>query len=126
LPGAIPEGIVVTFSKTGECTVSGPTELPPGEYTYVLRDLSSVRHALIISYLLEGKTFQDLLDMQVVPGRYWPKPDWVVYANAIDGWRNESRNELYTVFSLEKGEHFVYLESTVPISLWFCAPLTVR
>ena len=127
LPGLVPEGIVITFTKKEECTVSGPTELPAGEYTYVLRDLSGVRHTIYISYLLDGKTYQDLVDMQGKPGRYWPKPDWVVYAKITDGWRNESRNELYLTFSLEEGEHAaVYLGSTQPVSLWFCAPIWVK
>jgi hypothetical protein len=122
----VPEGIVVTFSeKKGECTVSGPTELPPGEYTYVYRNPSvGIIH---IAYLLEGKTIEDLLRMQGKPGRYWPKPDWVAYAKMIDGWRNESRNERYTTFSFEEGELVVYIDKYgLPPGLWFCAPLRVK
>ncbi|MCK5633688.1 MAG: hypothetical protein KAI06_01305 [Anaerolineales bacterium] len=126
LPGSIPEGIVITFTKKEECTVSGPTELPPGEYTFVLRDLSDTNQRLYLSYYIDGKTNQTVLDKQVVPGRWYPKPDWIVYAKMIEEWRNESRNEKYFTYSLEEGEHGVLLGSSSPISLWVCDPIWVR
>ena len=72
----------------------------------------------------DDESFQTLLDRQVVPGRYWKKPDWYVFVERTDGWENESRNEVYNTFSLEHGENVVSLLGTG--SLWFCAPIWVK
>ena len=79
LPGFVAEGIEVTFDGI-ECTVSGPTELPIGEHSFVLKDLSGQNQVLYVSYLLDGKTFQDFLDEQPnEPDVYLPKPSWVIH-----------------------------------------------
>jgi hypothetical protein len=125
LPGLIPEGIIIEFvSKTEGCTVSGPTEVPPGEYTFVLVDKVEGR-GFYVSYLLDGYTFQDVLDIQGRPGRHWPKPDWVEYAHAIDGGLDVARNELVRTYSLEEGDLMIYVGGTNPLGNWFCSPLTV-
>ena len=76
-----PEPVVVEvgdviFDGT-ECTVSGSTELPPGRYSFVLKDLSEEDVHLFVSRLTDGKTFQDLLDLQSEPGEYVPEQDWL-------------------------------------------------
>jgi hypothetical protein len=116
LPGLIPKGIILTFTGD-ECTGSGPIEVKPGEYTIVLRNLTEKSNSIYVAYLLEGKTYQDLVKAQ-------GKPDWVVYADMIDGWRDEGNNERFLTVSLEEGEHALYIGSNKP-SLWFCAPLRV-
>jgi hypothetical protein len=124
LPGAIPEGIVVTFSGKDKCTVSGPAELPPGDYTYIYRNRTM--GTLDLVYLLDGHTMQDLLDIQGEPDRWFPKPVWAEYAASIHTSRNPSRNEVYTTFSLEEGYLVVYIYTQAPTQLWLCAPLIVR
>jgi hypothetical protein len=68
---------------------------------------------------------QTLVDMQGKPGRYWPKPDWVEYADVLDGWKNESKTVYFATYTLEEGELVIYTGGLSPVSLWFCAPLTV-
>jgi hypothetical protein len=126
LPGLIPDGILVTFAKNKKCQFSGPTDLPPGEFTFVLRDLSGTYHDLYVASLLGGKTYQDLVDNQKVPGRYWPEPDWVDCEDAVDGWRNQARHEAYYTYALEKGQKAVFLVSSSPPAIWLCAALSIK
>ena len=115
--------IEVTFDGT-ECTVSGPTELPTGDHKFVLKDLSEQNQVLYVSLLLDGKTYQDLLDLQSEPGEYYPKPSWVVHTKG--GMRRNAKGEHVWTYSLDiEGEHAIYLGSAFPHSLWFCAPLKV-
>jgi hypothetical protein len=69
MPGMFPEGISVTIDEDGECTVSGPTELPAGETTFVLRspldlwdpskqELSGESYQLYINLLEDDTTYQ--------------------------------------------------------------------
>ncbi len=125
LPGSVPEGIIITF-KGEKCTVSGPTEVPPGDLTFVVRDLSGQRQELYVLYYLDGKTHQDMVEKQGIPGRWWPKPIWTDYANIIDVWRDTSRSEKYYTYSLEEGEHSLFLGSSSPVSNWICASLWVK
>ena len=129
LPGSVPEGIILS-SKGKKCTVSGPTELPTGDVTFVLRDLSELDQTFYVGYFTMGYTFQDLIDLQGTPGRFWsPKPKWLIDAYMIEGgmWNDASRNEQYFTYSLdEEGEYVVYLGTHDPPRLWFCAPLQVK
>ena len=79
--------------------------------------------SLNVSYLLDGYTFQDVLDAQGTPGRGYPKPDWVEYAKVRSGGMIKSRNEQVYTYSLEESELIVYVGESS--GLWFCAPLTV-
>ena len=122
-PTATPTPIVVTFDGN-ECTVSGPTELPTGEHSFLVKDLSGQRLLLYVSRLVDGKTFQDMLDLQSEPGEYYSKPSWVIYPGRTSE-RIAEGEDLFT-FSLDKeGEHAIYLFGDWPLSLWFCAPLKV-
>ncbi len=105
--------------------MEGPAEVPPGDYTFVLFNETDDPQALYVSYVFDGHTYQDLVDMQGTPGRYWPKPDWVEYADVLDGWMNESRTVYFATYALEEGEVVVYTGSNRPATLWFCAPLKV-
>jgi len=84
LPGSVPEGIEVTFDGN-ECTVSGQTESPIGEHSFILNDLSEMNSELWVLRLRNGKTFQDLLDEQGEPGVWWAKPSWVSHARHTVG-----------------------------------------
>ena len=62
----------VIFDGT-ECTVTGSKKLPPGKYSYVLHDESEYEAQMYIGRLLDGKTTQDMLDLQGEPGAYVPE-----------------------------------------------------
>jgi len=124
MPGAIPKGIIVTYTGR-KCVYTDPTEIPPGEYTFVLRDQKNEKQIVYVGYLLEGKTYDEVVERQKEPGRYFPLFSWVEQANLIGNVKNEGRNEKYYTFSLEEGEYIVYLYSYSTTDLWLCAPLRV-
>jgi len=126
LPGAMPEGILVTFKNN--CDFSGPTELPPGEYTFILIDDGKVNGSLYVTDLIPGKTTHDLLNHpNMKNGTWWSAAlDLLENAKLIDGWRNESRGELYFTYYLEKGEHVLYRGSTNPHFQWYCGSIYVK
>ena len=80
---ASPEPVIelgeVIFDGT-ECTYSGPTELVPGRYSMILRDLSDIDVDIWVGRTTDGKTYQDFMDLAIDPNVYFPKPDFVNYA----------------------------------------------
>jgi hypothetical protein len=128
-----PEPVVevgdVVFDGT-ECTVSGSTELLPGGYSLVLKDLSEKDVHLLVRRLTDGKTFQDLLKLQSEPGGHTPMPDWVapVVERGI-AWQEPDGGEVHTYELISEGEYAIILWSfataTTPLGTWFCAPFCV-
>ncbi len=113
--------IEVTFDGN-ECTVSGPTEIPTGNYPFVWNDLSEQQNTdFWVSRLLDGKTFQDLLDLQSEPGEYFPKPSWVVHSPGYYSFTAE----VWVIILDEVGEHAIYLGGKNPLSIWHCASFQV-
>jgi hypothetical protein len=122
------EGITVKFYGE-ECEVSSPSVVPEGEYLFIFKDLEGKSSAdLYVAGLTEGHTFQDLLDIQGEPGRYWHKPNWVIYDKKVDVEFDIAAGEKRIIYSLEKGEHAIYIGNVLPPArngLWFCVPLIV-
>ena len=127
VPGSVPEEIEVTFDGN-ECTVSGPTELPMGDHSFVLNDLSEMNAELWVLRLLDGKTFQDLLDERGEPGMWWPQPGWVGYARHAGGpLKNANGGEVWTYLVDIEGDYVIMVGEYTPASkrIWFCPPLKV-
>jgi len=130
LPGSVPEEIEVTFDGN-ECTVSGPTELPIGEHSFILNDLSEMNAELWVLRLRDGKTFQYLLDEQGErggPGVWWPQPSWVVHARHTGGpLKNANGGEIWTYVVDIEGDYVIMVGEYRPCSkrIWFCPPLMV-
>ncbi len=113
-----PSPPIEVFFYGNECTVSGPTEIPKGDHPIVLNDQSDMNVILLVGKLTDGKTFQDLLDLQSEPGESFPKPSWVVYAQ-----KYSSPDSEYWIYELdEPGEYALYVWGSSPEILWFCAP----
>ena len=130
LPETVIEMGEVIYDGT-ECNVSVPTELPPGRYSIVLKNLSEEEVKLWTQRITEGKTYQDLLDLQNEPGEYVPKPDWVVSAIETGSARDKpDGGKVYTYKFVSEGEYFVglwiYATTTAPMKRWFCAPFLVK
>lgn len=118
-PTPSPPPIEIAFDGN-ECTVSGPTEVPTGNYPFVWNDLSEQQNTdFWVGRLLDGHTYQDLLDLQSEPGEYYPKPSWVVHSSAYYSFDAE----IWVVILDEPGDYFIDLGSKH--SLWFCAPFKV-
>ena len=116
------EMIEVTWDGN-ECTVTGPTELPVGNHSFALIDLSDQEVVLDVIILLEGKTLQDALDEQGEPGRWWQRPDWAVHASQWMGPPkiDENGREVWT-YVLDKEGDYIIIVGTYPVEnmWWFC------
>lgn len=64
------------------CSSTGPTELTAGEHSMVITNTTDdATVAMYVRRLVDGHTYQDLLDVQAAiggPGTYHPKPAWVL------------------------------------------------
>jgi hypothetical protein len=109
---------VVTFDGS-ECTHSGPSEVPVGEYTFVFKNESDLGLGFYLNQILEGKTFQDLQDWQLEPGVYLPPPSWIAHPSSY-----YSSTEGTTVHILDKAGLYATLIGN-NTSLWFCGPFEV-
>ena len=123
-----PEPVIeVTFYGDG-CTVTGPSELPPGEHTFTFIDKSEWKGELYVVYLDPGKTTQDHLDLQSEPGEWKPKPSWIHYNISVSRESQEldDKKVITETWRLDRvGEHNIlcYVES--PRYLWIAAPLMI-
>jgi hypothetical protein len=130
------ERIEVTWNGT-ECTVSGPAELPAGEHTFVLYDLDKQIANLAVSRLVQGKTFQDMLDKQDEPGEDFAWPSWARAAILRAAPSKEADGGEVRVFFLKnEGEYAMHLricliDPTSPVGticpehIWPCGSLQV-
>ena len=136
LSGAMPEGIVITFSKSfsGKCKINGPTELAPGDYSFVLGledsrsgDFTDLGH-LEVSYLIDGKTSQDLLNHpNMKNGSWWGDAfSLLEKVKVIDSWRNETRVEKYYTYSIKPGEIVIARWTQNPHFYWYCGTIYVK
>jgi hypothetical protein len=120
---AVESGIEVIFYGE-ECETTAPEVLPAGDYDFYITDKDENTSAsLYVARITEGHVYQDLLDPQEEPGVYYPKPDWLIYADTIDAEFIDTDQKRFTK-TLEEGEHAVYIY-TRPTGLWFCVPIMV-
>jgi hypothetical protein len=136
MPGAVPEGILLPHNSDDLCTVSGRSEVPAGEVAFILRITGRLKpHSidpklfpvgLRLFLLDEGTTFQELLDRQGKPGRFFPIHLQYDAPRIKDEWRNESRQERYRVYGLEAGDHvLITVGSDFPHSPSLCGEIWV-
>ena len=128
LRGSVAEGIVVNWLGTRKgCTVTGPTEVAPGEVTVVVENWS--REANLFVTYIGDYSYEDLPALQGRPGKYWKKPPWMEFARAVDGWQDEVRKEVVRTYAVDREAEMMIGVYTVvdgrPLSTWICGPLTV-
>lgn len=117
--------IEVTFDGN-KCTVSGATEVTRGVNSIVLIDLSGEIDDLQALHLLDGHTYQDLIDLQGGPGKNYTGQSWIVQSMRIGKKWNESiGGDVYTFYLQDEGEYSIVVAKLNPIKVWFCAPLKV-
>ena len=109
----------VTFDGNG-CTVSGPTEVPIGDYSFLLNNVSSRRVKLIVAQLLDGHTFQDLVDLQTEPGDTYGIEPWM-----SQPFYYTKDHKIYTVSLDEAGEHAIVISEYKHVGIWHCVPFQV-
>ena len=124
LPTQLPQTFKATFDGI-ECTHSGPTEVSVGEYSFLLENLSDENLGLWTGQILDGHVYQDMLDLQSEPGKYFRKPDWFVYT-VSQGYRIEPNGDkVYTYKLPETGEYVIDIGWSLPETLWFCGSFQV-
>ncbi|MCK5053553.1 MAG: hypothetical protein KAR65_04710 [Anaerolineales bacterium] len=105
-----------------ECIVSGPARIPTGNYRIVFYDTSEQPGIqLYLVGLDEGKTIQDLIDRQIEPGEWVPKPDWAFYGTRQ--WFPADKEWVHIIS--EVGDYVIYVSSESPAFLWFCSQIKV-
>lgn len=118
------DSLTVTFERNN-ITYSGPAELPPGDHIFILKDLSGQDQVLYVSFLIDGKTLQDMVDLQSEPGVYYHKPSWVISLEKKEVEKIAEGEIAYT-FSLDKeGVYAIYTYSPSASSLWFGSSVKV-
>ena len=120
-----PTPIIVVAADGNGCTVSGPTELPTGEHLIALKVLTTRPQTLYVSHLLDGKTYQDVLDYQGGPGKYKEQPSWLIHQEKKEVGQLADGETVYSFLLNEKGEHAIYTYIASPRSIWHCAPLRI-
>jgi len=120
------QGIFEVNFDGKDCTLSGPTNIPTGEYRIPLNDQGHPGLYVWIGQTLEGKTWQDALDLQSYPEEWVPAPDWVRKAKiTYHGYDAQIDRYIFTYTFDEAGEYQVWLENKSAIKLWPCAPFVV-
>ena len=109
----------VTFDGNG-CTVSGPTEVPIGDYSFLLNNVSGRGVKLIVTQLLDGHTFQDLVDLQTEPGDIFGIEPWM-----SQPFKYTKDRKIYTVSLDEAGEHGIAIGTNNHVGIWLCVPFQV-
>lgn len=109
----------VTFDGNS-CTVSGPAEVPIGDYSFRLINSSDSRIKLMVTQLLEGHTFQDLVDLQTEPG-----DNFMVKAWMSKPFYYTEDQIIYIVSLDEAGEHGIGLAEYNHVAMWLCGPFQV-
>ena len=109
----------VSFDGNG-CAVSGPTEVPIGDYSFLLNNSSDSRIKLMVTHLLDGHTFQDLIDLQTEPGDNFMVESWM-----SKPFYYTEDHIIYIVSLDEAGEHGIGLSEYNHVAMWLCAPFQV-
>jgi len=109
----------VTFDGN-DCTVSGPTEVPIGDYSFLLNNVSGQKVLLGVTQFLDGHTFQDLIDLQTEPGDNFMIESWMSKPSYYT-----KDHITWTVSLDEAGEHGILISVYNHIGIWLCAPFQV-
>lgn len=117
----------ITLTFDGEtCQYAGPGAIPEGEVTIILDNQSEYELSLWAARMIEGKTWQDMLEYIGSPGTSVELPEWAewsVLASEVPGNPNAK------VYTLEKGLYAINCctcgEIKGPRGVWPGAPLEV-
>jgi hypothetical protein len=114
----------VAFDGT-TCTVVGPSQVPPGTYSFLLTDTSGFRVEVGAIRAGDGHSYEDLLALQAAPTETFSFPPWVSLAmfSFAPMSRDLADNEVRLI--LDTGEYGIGLVRSLPEAKWFCARISV-
>ena len=110
----------VTFDENHNCIIAGPTEVPTGDYLLSLNNLSDTNVDLAVNHLIDGHSFQDLLDLQSEPGEPFNKVYWMSHPFYFT-----RDHKVWTYSFDEAGEYVVLILQHVYKGIWICDPFQV-
>jgi hypothetical protein len=110
----------VTFDENHNCTVSGPMEVPIGDYLISLNNLSEIKVDVAITHLIDGHNYQDLLDLQSEPGEPYIKEYWM-----SQPYYFTKDHKIWSYSLDEAGEHVILILQHVFEGIWICDPFQV-
>ena len=110
-----------------ECVAEIPSSVAPGDHTFVLTNTSDRPSLPVYAVQLsDGHSYEEFSSLQSAPGDYFVLPDWARFAvRGFEGSDGAVEDRRRFVFSLEPGEHAVYLWASRPAAIWLCGSLTV-
>ena len=109
-----------------ECIYKGPPELPPGDYAFVLKDLSDMDVEMALERYTDGKIYQDYLDYVGEGDKYVPEPDWVVVPPSRGSEKHRpDGGEVHTYILITEGDYGIVTWLWHPFRIWPCGPLQV-
>ncbi len=110
----------VTFDKDENCIVTGPSKVPTGDYLFALKNQSDRKVDIAVTHLVDGHTYQDLLDLQEKYGEPFVKIYWMSQPYYF------TRDHKVWHYTLdEAGEHAIMLLQHVFEGAWICQPIQV-
>ncbi len=107
------------FYAGSGCTATGPGEISAGYITIELFDDTDELNEIYVAQIHEGKTMQDLIDLQPGPGIHYLKPDYAIYSPRSFSF--DLNNWIYDLTN--PGLYTLYIGA--PDTLWFCLELDV-
>ena len=123
-PTPTPEPIEITFEVTFDenhnCIISGPTEVPTGDYLISLTDLSELKVDVAVTHLIDGHNYQDLLNLQSEYGEPFVKVSWMSQPSYFT-----KDHKLWTYSFDEAGQHVFLILKHVFEGIWICDPFQV-
>jgi hypothetical protein len=125
--GSVADPWSVAFAGS-ECSIDLPDSVPPGDYTFVLTNTSDrTSLPVYVAALGAGHTYDDFAALQSAAGAYFPLPEWAEYAlrNFDVSESDPASGQRRFAYTLEPGEHAVYLWASRPAALWLCGRLSV-
>ena len=120
-----PLAFSLNFNENG-CTSDIPRTLPAGKHSFLIKNNTDTDFALWVVLLPEDTTFQDLLDKQGEPGKFFPGAyDYRPPTKLAQRWDDSLGGKFYTFSFSEEGEYVAALGGLNDDSLWFCAPFDI-
>lgn len=125
IPDEEPPMFTITFDGSG-CTADAPETLALGKYSFLVKNSTDSDLVLWVFLLPADTTFQDLLDKQGEPGRFFPASyDYRPPTKIAQRWDDTLGGNFYTYSFIEAGEYVAALGGLNNDSLWFCPPINI-
>ena len=110
----------VTFDSDENCIVTGPNEIPTGEYLFQLNNQSDRKVNITVTHLIDGHTYEDLFDLQDEYG----EPFVIVYWMSQPYYFTKDHKVWHYTLD-EAGEYAILVVQYVFEGKWICQPIQV-